>query len=111
MKNQKNNWSEEDLKTYLFLFCTHADYDEKMELIKSNIDKNQFHCIQQEFEQDNDYQGIQKICSAIVKHNYSKEQMNALFQEIKQLFFSGGQYEAFRSSILIGLKRLLMRPV
>ena len=44
--------------------------------------------IHEEFDKDNDYQGIQKIMTSLRQHNYDRDDVEVLLSDIKTLFFS-----------------------
>ncbi|GJM35858.1 MAG: hypothetical protein DHS20C18_48590 [Saprospiraceae bacterium] len=110
MKEINTNWSKEDLKAYLLLYCANADFvetEEEVNLIQSKVGEDRYKNIHIEFDQDNDYQKIQKIQANLEKHNYSKEQIDSLFQEMKELFLTDGNYDTLEQNLWRGLKRLL----
>ena len=109
-KDLTTNWSKAEFKAYLLLFCANADFiesEEEKEFIKSKIDTETYNRIHKEFDADNDYQGIQKIMWTAKKHDYSKEQIDVLMEDIKVLFLSDGEYDTLERNLMIGLKRLL----
>ena len=110
MKTLEVNWSKEELQTYLFIYCINADYKEtKQELEAISLKTNQetYKKMHDEFEKDNDYASIQKINKSLKNLNYSKEERNKLFEEIKELFLSDGSYAILEKNLLRGLHRLL----
>jgi hypothetical protein len=110
MKDFKTNWSREELKAYLLLYCAHADIietEEEKQLIISRVGNEKYQSIHEEFEQDNDYQSIQKIKSTMDRYNYSEEEVDELFYEIKELFLSDGSYETMERNIEMALKHIL----
>ncbi|CAM1366123.1 conserved hypothetical protein [Tenacibaculum sediminilitoris] len=110
MKNIEVNWSKEELQTYLFIYCINADYKEtkeELETISLKTNKEIYKKMHNEFEKDNDYTSIQKINESLKNLNYDKEEINTLFEEIKELFLSDGKYEILERNLMIGLKRVL----
>lgn len=114
MKMEVNspNWSKNDLKAYLLLFAANADFvetkDEK-QFIKSKAGKDEYRHIHDEFEEDTDYERIQKIQKFVEKEDYSDEQIEDLLSEMKELFKSDGEYKGAERSIYYGLKKVLKR--
>ncbi len=104
------NWSREELKAYILLYCAHADFietQEEVDYIESKVNEVDYKKIHEEFDRDSDYESIQKIEYTIEKYNYSKEEIHDLFMRIKELFYLDGEYSAAEQSIFIGLKHLL----
>jgi len=112
MSERSTNWTKNELKAYLLLYCANADFiesEEEKELIRSNINDEKFTEIQQQFENDNDFQRIQKIQSSVVELQYSPSEIDSLIEEIKNLFLSDGKYDLLEENIFLGLKRLLRK--
>lgn len=106
------NWSHEELKAYMLLYCANADFNvskEEKEYIKSRVGVEKYRKIHKEFEADNDYQRIQKIDAAIQRFDYSKEEIDEAFQSIKVLFLADGEMDILEQNILRGLKHLLQK--
>tara|TARA_R110000787_G_scaffold60220_8_gene136571 strand:+ start:13104 stop:13430 length:327 start_codon:yes stop_codon:yes gene_type:complete len=104
------NWTKEDLKIYLLIYCANADFSEsKQELnyIKEKIHNSNLDKIRDEFEKDNEYQSIQKIQSAIKDLEYSKLAINSLFEEIKELFKSDDNFDTQEHNLFRGLNKIL----
>jgi len=104
------NWSREELKAYILLYCAHADFietQEEVDYIKSKVSEVDYKKIHKEFDNDSDYESIQKIEYTVEKYNYTKEEIHTLFKRMKELFYLDGEYSAAEQSIFIGLKHLL----
>ncbi len=112
MEDYTTNWSRNEFKAYLLLYCANADFietTEESEIIKSKIDSETYNSIHKEFNNDNDYQSLQKILSTIKRFEYSEEQIDILFSKIKELFLSDGEYDTIERNLYIGLKHLLSK--
>ncbi len=110
MENIKTNWTKEELKIYVLIYCANADFlESKLEIdfIKSKIQTSNFEKIHAEFENDNDYQSIQKIRFSIKEHGYTNDETNSLFREIKELFLSDKNYDILELNLYRGLSHLL----
>lgn len=110
MQDFNTDWTHQELKAYMLLYCAHADFivtEEEKEYIKSKVSEAEYQKIRREFEQDNDYQRIQKINATIERHDYSKEEIDEAFQSIKDLFLSDGEMDILEQNIYRGLKHLL----
>lgn len=104
------NCTKEELVAYVLLFAANSDFTEnkeEKELILSKVDKKTFKRIHKEFHNDNDFQSIQKIIVGLKQYNYSKEDMDSLFSDIKDLFLADGNYDAIERNMFSNLKRLL----
>jgi hypothetical protein len=105
-----SNWTKEELVAYVLLYVAHANFVEsniEKNIIISKVDMNTFQNIHDEFEKDNDYQSIQKIISGLKQHNYSKEDLDDLFVDIKLLFLSDGEYDVLEKNMFLYLKKIL----
>lgn len=112
MDDFTTDWTDQELKAYMLLYCANADFvvsKEEKDYIKSRISEEQYHKIHREFEKDNDYQQIQKINAAIERFEYSKEEIDEAFQSIKNLFLSDGEMDILEQNIYRGLKNLLKK--
>ena len=96
----------------MLLYCANADFivtPEEKEYIKSKVGEKEYKKIHREFEEDNDYQQIQKINATIERFDYSKEEIDKAFQSIKALFLSDGEMDILEQNIYRGLKHLLQK--
>ena len=110
MTTNKTNWTKEELKIYILIYCANANFSEsKSELafIKSKIEHSDFDKIHSEFEQDNDYQSIQKIQSSVSAHGYQNEDVNTIIQDIRALFLSDDNIDILERNLLKGLTHIL----
>ncbi|WP_353779956.1 rhodanese-like domain-containing protein [Winogradskyella sp. 3972H.M.0a.05] len=105
-----NHWTRDELIAYILLYASHSDLIEdnhERNVIISKVDMQTFQKIHDEFDNDNDYQSIQKILKGIEEHNYSKEDISLLLADIKVLFFSDGDYDVMERYMLNTFKKLL----
>lgn len=103
-------WSREELKAYILLYCAYADFIEteaEKEYIKSKVGEEKYNKIHKEFDEDNDYQRIQKIQATVAQYNYSKNEIDRLFENIKKLFLTDGPIDILEENIYRGLQHLL----
>lgn len=106
------NWTHQELKAYMLLYCAHADFEvspEEKEYIISRVGAEKYKKIRKEFEEDNDYQQIQKINAAIERFDYSKDEIDEAFRSIKALFLADGEMDIQEENIYRGLKHLLQK--
>ncbi len=103
-------WSREELKAYILLYCAYADFIEteaEREYIKSKVGEEKYNKVHKEFDADNDYQRIQKIQTTVAQYNYSKKEIDRLFENIKKLFLTDGPVDILEENIYRGLQHLL----
>ena len=110
MNNNTPNWTKEELKIYILIYCANADFSEskfEIDFIKSRIKSENYEKIHAEFEDDNDYRSIQKIKSSLEIHGYTIDEKNRLFGEIKELFLSDKKYDVLERNLYLGLSQIL----
>ena len=104
------NWTKDELIAYILLYAANSDYNEsnlERNVIISKVDMETFSKIHTEFDDDNDYQSIQKIQQGLEKHQYSVEDMDALFADIKTLFYADGDFDVLEQNMMLYLKKIL----
>ena len=104
------NWTKDELVAYVLLFAANSNFIEdnfeRNEII-TKVDMQTFQKIHDEFDADNDYQSIQKIIKGLEVHNYSKEDLDDLFVDIKMMFLSDGEYDILEQNMMLQLKKIL----
>ncbi|WP_299113302.1 hypothetical protein [uncultured Winogradskyella sp.] len=103
------DWTRDELVAYILLFAANSDFKEdnkERDVIISKVDMQTFQDIHDEFDNDNDYQGIQKIMTSLRQHNYDKDDVEILLADIKTLFFSDGEFNINERNMLKSLERL-----
>jgi hypothetical protein len=103
------DWTRDELVAYILLFAANSDFKEdnkERNVIISKVDMQTFQDIHDEFNSDNDYQGIQKIMTSLKQHNYEKEDVDIIMADIKTLFFSDGKFNIEEQNMLKCLNRL-----
>jgi hypothetical protein len=110
MSGFDTNWTKDELNAYILMFCANADFLEtkaEVEFIKDHIHTDCYQKMHAELESNNDYQSIQKITHAMDRFEYTPEDRIALFEEIKALFLSDGEFDLMEKNLLMGLKHIL----
>jgi len=112
MKDFETNWTRVEFKTYLLLYCAHADYvetEEEKSLITSRVSPQLLKKIHKEFDTDNDYQRIQKILNTANYFGYTAKEAGVLLDKMKTLFFPEGEdMGILEENMFRGLKHLLV---
>lgn len=111
MKYIESNWTRDELKIYLTLFCLNTNFtdtNQEVNFSTLEISRSTLKIIIKEFKLDNDFQSIQKIYTSIEKNNYSTYSLNLLFHEIKEVILSSGiKFTYIMKNILVGFERSL----
>lgn len=108
--NNTMNWTKDELIAYILLFAANSDFNEsnlERNVIISKVDMQTFSDIHTEFDTDNDYQSIQKIQVSLKEHHYSLEDLDALFVDIKALFYADGEFDILEQNMFLYLKKVL----
>jgi hypothetical protein len=111
METSKMNWTKNEFKAYILLYVANADYivtKTEKDIICKLVSPKQYHKIYVEFDNDNDYQSIQKIQFNIKKFKYTNNQIDKLLIEIKELFLSDGNFDILEKSMFNLLKKILI---
>ena len=104
------SWTKDELKAYMLLYAANADYKEsnlERNVIADLVDRHTFQRIHDEFDKDNDYQSLQKIIDCVKEHDYSQENLEELFTEMKLMFFADGQFDQQERNLFLYLKKIL----
>ncbi|MCF6280539.1 MAG: TerB family tellurite resistance protein [Flavobacteriaceae bacterium] len=104
------NWTKKEFKAYLLLYAAQADFNitpEERKVILRKVGENTYKKIQTELKNDNDYQAIKKIQANMDAHNYSKEFLEHLMNDIKEIFFSDGTFDILERNMLMFLKKIV----
>lgn len=112
MKDFNTEWSKDELKAYILIYCSLADFVEmpkEIAYIKSKLKDLDIEHIHEECEKDNDYQSIQKIQSTLIRYHYSHEEIDELINDIKELFTIDGEFDILEKNLYLGIKRLLIQ--
>jgi len=110
MEEFNTQWTREELKAYILLYCSQADFEESTEetkYINAKFKALNIEAIRSEFDGDNDYQSIQKIKAVVDRLHYKKEGIAVLEKEIKELFLVDGELDTLEKNLFIGLKHIL----
>jgi len=105
----KTNWNRDYLKGYLLLYCANADLnltEQEMGFIRSKVRNLDLDNVKEEFENDSDYESLEKIQSAYRELGYSVEDRDNLLSEIKDLFNHDGEFDQVENYIQHSLERL-----
>ncbi len=110
MGNYITDWTSEELKVYLLIFCANSDFTEsvaELDFIQAKHGRLCLDKMHTEYDLDNDYQSIQKITNTIERLNYTKEEIEYLMFDAKKLFLSDGKFDLLEQNLLLGLNHIL----
>ena|SRR5690554_2474065 len=110
MEKSINNWSKKELEGYTLIYFANADFNktvEEKEYIKKNVGEDIYKKILKEFNDDNDYQSIQKIQAAVTNLKMDKAQISELFDKIKTICKKDGDFDSQERSLKRGLQHIL----
>lgn len=110
MKESINNWGEKELEGYTLIYFANADFNKTAEekaYIKKNVGEEIYQKMLREFNNDNDYQSIQKIESAVTHLKMNEQQISELFRKIKTVCKKDGDFDAQERNLKRGLKHIL----
>ena len=85
-------------------FIQHTD---ETDLILSKINHETYKTTKKEFHRDNDQQSIDKICESLERLDYSKGEINQVFEDMKELFMADGDFSSLEDNLSRGLKQIL----
>jgi len=104
------NWTKEEYKVYLFIYCAKANFteaDEERNLIKAKFPTDKYDEIHKEIDADSDYKRIQKITVNFKKFYSTEEQFNELCEELKSVFMADGKIDILEENLFRALKHQL----
>lgn len=102
MKNGKAHWSKNELKIYILLLCANADKverEEEVDLIRSKVNAKDFDRIYNEFSEDNEDQGLEKIRENVSKHHFSHRELVKLQKEMQDVFFADEKFRPLERNL------------
>jgi len=104
------NWNRTELEAFILIFAANADFvevEEEKAFILSRIDQGVYDKMHKEFDEDNDYERIQKIMSTFTRLDINGAERDALIQKLKELIMSDGKLDLLEENMMRLLKRLV----
>ena len=96
MKEKAENWSKEELQTYVLLLCANADKEEteeELELIRSKVSMKTFLKMYTLIKSDSEKKQIKRIQKAVQANDYSQMELGAFRKEIQEIFLSDNAFK------------------
>lgn len=106
------NWSYEDFKAYLFIYCSFADHlevNKEREIAIQKIGKEKYNTFHAIIEKDTDDLGINKIRKYVRLNKISKQKANELLSDVKDMFLSDGVFHKLEKRLYASLERILKK--
>lgn len=106
----ETNWTKAEFKAYLLAYCAQSDFvetEEEKEFILDLVSSETYRGIHRDLSKDNDYQRIQKIQHHLEKFNYSKNEIDVLLSDIKDLFLADGTIDILEENLFRALKKII----
>jgi len=106
------NWSKQELVAYILLYIANSDLHEtndEKDFIMSKVDRETFADVHKTFDDDNDYQCIQKIIKGVHTHNYFKDDYVELFTDIKLMLYADGEAVDMEETTFMYLRKILKK--
>lgn len=108
----ETNWTKAEFKAYLLAYCAQSDFietQEEKDFILDLVSSEAYKSVHLDLAKDNDYQSIQKIQDHLEKFNYSKNEIDVLFSDVKELFLADGTIDIMEENLFRALKKLILR--
>ena len=113
MKNRISNvenWSYDDFKTYLFIYCSFADHlevDKERKIAIEKVGLKKYNTMHEVIINDTDDVGINKIRKYVKLNKISKENINDLLWDIADMFLCDGVFHKLEKRLYNSLERIL----
>ncbi len=111
MKNFETNWTKDEMRVYLLIYSANADFVElkdEVKFIKSSTLNSTYNKMHKEFDNDSDFDSIQKLRNTLERFNYGEDKIGELFKEMVELFQEDGDFSEQEDIFMKGIKRVLM---
>ncbi|WAC02351.1 hypothetical protein N7U66_00980 [Lacinutrix neustonica] len=105
-------WTKEELLAYILLYVANSDLQEsngEKDFIMSKVNREIFADVHAEFDNDNDYQCLQKIIQGVESHDYFKNDYAELFTDIKLMLYADGEADEMEETTFMYLRKILKK--
>lgn len=103
-------WNFTEFKTYVLLEAAHSDMDfseEEKEVIMSKLNPETFDKIFAEFNEDSDFERIEKIRKASQFHCDTTAKKQALLDRVQFILNADGDFNTMERNMMMYLKKLI----
>mgnify|MGYP001210961441 FL=1 len=104
------NWTEEEFKAYLCIYAAESNFEyhiKEKKLIESKFSPETINKINEETGDLNDYQRSHIIVEYVKSKDYSQAQIKKMLAEMKEVYFSDGNFDKYEQSIFNMLKKIM----
>jgi len=108
----KRNWSIEDFKAYLYIYCTFADHlqvNAERNYAIEKVGKDDFLRMHEEIEKDTDDKSINMIRRYVKDNDLSEAFVNGLLKEIEGIFLSDGEFHKLERRLFGSLQHIFAK--
>ena len=110
MNTYDTNWSKEELLIYILIYCANSDHHEsgiETSFIKSKIQQSDYDKLKAEFMRDSPFARIQKIKDAYDKNEYSLDDKEKLFDDMRELFLADGRFSSLEQNLFQSITNII----
>ena len=109
MEEVKLLWTYNEFKAYVLIYAAESNQvitEEEKDFIEDQFDSLIIKAMKKEFDNDNDYERIQKIMAFIEQNNLGKKDLDSLLNEVKSVYLSDGKFDVSEQAVFQGLEKL-----
>ena len=109
MEEVKLLWTYNEFKAYVLIYAAESNQvitDEEKDFIEDQFDSLIINAMKKEFDNDNDYERIQKIMAFIEQNNLGKKDLDSLLNEVKSVYMSDGKFDTAEQAVFEVLEKL-----
>lgn len=109
---KSNQWTLEEFKAYLYIYCTFADHLQlavERNYAIEKVGKDRFSQMHKEIEKDTDDVSINKIRQYVKANEITEENIKKMLDEIEELFVSDGQFHKLERRLFNSLQHILTK--
>ena len=109
MEEVKLLWTYNEFKAYVLIYAAESNQvitDEEKDFIEDQFDSLIIKAMKKEFDNDNDYERIQKIMAFIEQNNLGKKDLDSLLNEVKSVYLSDGKLDVKEQAVFEVLEKL-----
>lgn len=102
MTSETSQWSKEELKIYILIFCASVDSEEtedEINLIKSKTTPDTFNKMYKLFNLHSEQESIDKIDDCVQGHEFTEMELAEFRQEIYKLFLTDNKFHRKEQSL------------
>ena len=109
MEEVKLLWTYNEFKAYVLIYAAESNQvitEEEKDFIEDQFDSLIIKAMKKEFDNDNDYERIQKIMAFIEQNNLGRKDLDSLLNEVKSVYLSDGKFDVTEQAVFQALEKL-----